>query len=154
MDIEEYAKGSLLPRKILRWMVRKEIITNPLNEEHLNGLRLLEKTWGKSELIRGQISKLSKERRLQLLTSPDFETKWERYAYSRFNNLGKGKRLPMKQLISELEMTFGFTLEQPHIKRLYKIREKVYNKRKTVVKSTDLKVITVSKKHRFESHNR
>lgn len=134
MDIDEYAKRSQLSRKILRWMVRKKVIGNPLGQEELLGLDLLEKIWGKSEIIRGQLTKYSKERRLQLLTMPDFESKWERYAYSRFCNLADGARLPMKQLINELEMTFGFILERPHIKRLYKVRQKVYNRRKSLAK--------------------
>lgn len=137
MDIEEYARQSQLSRKILRWMVRKKVINNPLTEDEIMGLELLEKVWGKSEIIRGQLAKYSKERRLQLLTSPDFDTKWERYAYSRFSNLERGARLAMKQLINELELTFGFVFERPHIKKLYKVRQKAYNKRKTLVKSAD-----------------
>lgn len=135
MDIDEYARRSHLSRRILRWMVRKKVIGNPLTQEDLLGLELLEKVWGKSEIIRSQLIKYSKQRRLQLLTTPDFDSKWERYAYSRFCNLENGVRLPMKQLINELEMTFGFILERPHIRRLYKVRQKVYNRRKAVVKS-------------------
>ncbi len=135
MDIEEYAKQSLLSRKFLNWMVRKEIIQTPLSESDLLGLGMLEKTWGKSEVIRAQLIKYPKERRLQLLTSPDFDTKWERYAYSRFRNLKNGHRLPMKQLIDEVEVTYGFTLNTLHIKKLYKVRQKAYNKRKESVKN-------------------
>ncbi|SHO52050.1 hypothetical protein [Desulfopila aestuarii] len=140
MDIEEFARTSRLTRKILRWMVRKKVVENPLTEEDLAGLRLLEKIWGKSEMIRLQLAKYSKARRLQLLTSPDFETKWERYAYTRFSNLESGVRLPMKQLINELELTFGFIFTRPHIKRLYKVKQKVYNKRKAIAKSDMLGV--------------
>lgn len=135
MDIEKYAENSLLPRKVLRWMVKKEFIRSPLDEGDISGLQLLEKTWGKCEVIRAQLTRLSKARRLQLLTSPDFETKWERYAYSRFSNLPRGKRLSMKQLANEIEMTFGFLLDHRHIRRLYKVREKVYYKRKILGKN-------------------
>lgn len=135
MDIEEYVTQSQLSGKILRWMARKNMINNPLRETDLTGLHLLEKVWGKSEVLRAQLSKYSKERRLHLLTSPDFDTKWERYAYARFCNLKNGHRLPMKQLIDEIEVTYGFALKKVHIKSLYKIRQKAYNKRKEFVKS-------------------
>lgn len=139
MDIEEYAKQSVLSLKILRWMTRKKIIQNPLSERELNRLEILEKTWGRSELLRAQLSKFPKDRRLRLLTSPDFETKWERYAYSRFCNLEPGRRLPMKKLIDEIELTYGFVLDRWQIKKLYKVRQKVYNKRKESVKSNKIK---------------
>ena len=130
MDITEYAKQSQLSYKILRWMVAKEVIHNPLFESDIVGLQLLEKIWSRQEVIRSQLTKYSMERRLRLLENSQFETKWERYAYGRFRNLGKGKRLPMKQLISEIQTTFAFTPGYKEVKRLYKVREKAYNKRK------------------------
>lgn len=131
MDINVYAKQSHISRKVLRWMARNELIHDPLSEQDLLGLALLEKVWGRTEIVRGQISKYSKTRRAQLLTSPDLDTKWERYAYSRFCNLEKGCRLPMKRLVHELELTFGFILQRAHIKKLYKVRQRVYNRRKS-----------------------
>lgn len=130
MDIIEYAKQSQLSCKILRWMVAKEVIHNPLFESDIIGLQLLEKIWSRQEIIRSQLSKYSMKRRLRLLEGSQFETKWERYAYGRFCNLGKDTRLHMKQLISEIETTFGFTPGYKEVKRLYKVREKAYNKRK------------------------
>lgn len=134
MDIAEYAKQSPFSRKILRWMVNKEIIQNPLRERDISGLKFLEKVWGKHEAIRSQLSSYSKGRRLRLLENSAFETKWERYAYGRFRNLDKGQRLSMKQLTSEIESTFGFTPGYKEVKQLYKVREKVYNKRKDLRK--------------------
>lgn len=130
MDIIEYAKQSQLSCKILRWMVAKEVIHNPLFESDIVGLQLLEKIWSRQEVIRSQLTKYSMERRLRLLENSQFETKWERYAYGRFRNLGESKRLPMKQLISEIKTTFGFNPGYKEVKRLYKVREKAYNKRK------------------------
>ncbi|MBM9514058.1 hypothetical protein [Desulfogranum marinum] len=134
MDITEYAKQSQLSRKILRWMVNKEVIHNPLRQGDISNLKFLEKVWAKQEFIRGQLSKYSKARRLRLLENSAFETKWERYAYGRFCNLDKGKRLSMKQLASEIESTFGFTPGYHEIRNLYKVREKAYNKRKAISK--------------------
>ena len=101
MDIETYARQSVLSLKILRWMVVNEMIGNPLSGNDFCGLQLLEKTWCKREILRSQLRQFSKKRRQQLINSADFETKWERYAYSRMSNLGKGERLPLKKLIDE-----------------------------------------------------
>jgi hypothetical protein len=116
-------------------MVKNEMIENPLSEDNLLGLRLFEKTWYKREILRSQLSHFSRKRRLQLIDSADFETKWERYAFSRFNNLKEGERLTVKKLTDEIEITFGFTLSQVHKARLYKVRQRVYNKRKMLVKN-------------------
>lgn len=134
MDITEYAQQSQLTRKILRWMVTKEVIQNPLQESDIVGLQLLEKVWAKQEIIRSQLAKYPMQRRLRLLEGSQFETKWERYAYGRYCNLEPGKRLAMKQLIAEIATTFGFTPGYREVKRLYKVRERAYNKRKSLRK--------------------
>lgn len=133
MEISEYVKQSKLTKKILLILARDEIIHDPLTEDDLLGLRLLEKLWYKKEFLRAQLVKFSDEERMAFLTTAHLPTKWERYAYSRFFNLGPGERLPMKQLVSEIEMTFGFVLNFHHTKRLYKVREQVYNRRKKLV---------------------
>ena len=130
MDVNRYAKGSRLPHKILLWMVRKEYIRNPLGEEDIIGLRLLEKVWWKSEVLRSQLMKYSRKDRKALIETVDLPTRWERYAYSRFNNLGPGEKLPMKKLIREIEMSYDFTPDRSQMKRLYRVRQRVYNRRK------------------------
>lgn len=129
MQIHRYAKTSTLPLKTLYWMVRNQVINNPLSDEDLIGLQLLEKVWGRREILRTQLSIFSKKRRLELIDTADIATKWERYAMSRFRNIQPGKRLSMERLINEIELTFDFILKAPHIKRLYQIRRKAYNRR-------------------------
>lgn len=129
MDISQYGKRSRLPLKTLHLMVSKKIIHDPLTDEDVIGLRLLEKVWWKSEILRSQLLKFSKKDRQALIETADIQTKWERYAYSRFRNLPSGKKIAMKQLVEEIEMTFDFVLSRNHLKRLYKIRKRVYNQR-------------------------
>lgn len=129
MDINQYAKQSKLPLKILTWMSTKNIISNPLSTDDQIGLDLLEKVWCKREIIRSQLSKFSARRRVQFIENSDLETKWERYAYSRFSNLPEGENLSMKKLFQEVEMNFDFNITRPVKERLYKIRRRVYNKR-------------------------
>ncbi len=142
MDITEYAKTSKLPLKTLRWMVKENYINNPLDEINLIGLGLLEKLWMRRDYLRPQLRQFSKKRRLEFLEKVDLQTKWERYAYSRFKNLPENKKLSMKKLINEIEITFGFTIEKWHRDSLYRIRNRVYNlrrkqktKQKTFVKT-------------------
>lgn len=70
MDISRYGKNSRLPLKTLHWMVRKKIIHNPLTNEDLIGLKLLEQVWWKSEILRVQLLKYSKKDRKKLLKQP------------------------------------------------------------------------------------
>ena len=60
----------------------------------------------------------------------EFDTKWEAYAFSRISNLEKGERLSMKKLIAEIEVFFNFTLDIWQFKKIFKIRERVYNQRR------------------------
>ena len=130
MNIEQYAKESKLPLKILRWMVRENMVQNPLSDTDLIGLSLVEKLWMRRDYLRAQLSQFSKKKRKEFLEKVDLKTKWERYAFARFRNLDDGDKVHMKQLVDEIEMTFNFTLDRWQIKRLYRVREKVYNLRR------------------------
>lgn len=130
MDINQYARQSRLPLKILNWMVSQQVIHDPLTKEDLIGLGLLEIVWMKRDYLRPQLSKFSKKRRQEFLEKVDLETKWERYAFSRFRNLPAGGKIGMKQLVDEIEMTFDFTLNWWQKKRLYQVRQKIYDLRR------------------------
>lgn len=121
-------------------MVRKKIISNPLTKEDLSRLSLLEKVWWNKEIIRAQMVKFSKKERLRFVQTVDLETKWERYAYSRLMNMPSGKNLPMDKLVKEIELTFNFQLKYQHVRRLYRVKKRVYNQREQAKK--------ITKKHR------
>ena len=139
MTIKDYAKRSRkLSLKTMRFLVAQNIIQNPLVEQDFIVLVALEKLWLKMDYLRFQIGQFSYKKRLTFLEKADLKTKWERYAFARFKNLEKGKRLRMNQLISEIELTYNFKLNHWHVKRLYQVRQKVYNLRKqekTLVKT-------------------
>ncbi len=111
-------------------MARKGWIENPLTELDLVSLELLENTWLSREILRPQLAQFSKQRRQEFLEKVDLKTKWERYAFSRFRKLSAVKKISMKQLVDEIEMTFDFTLNRWQIKRLYRVRQKVYDLRR------------------------
>jgi len=124
MTIREFAKDSRISKGVLLYMNREGIIQDPLCQEDLIGLHLLEKIWGRKEVLRPQLAKLSMKARLSFIRTADLPTKWERYAYSRFRNQEEGKILAMQTVVEEIEITFGFSLSSQHVKRLYKIRNR------------------------------
>lgn len=129
MDIKEYAVQSRLPLKALSWMVNRAVVNNPLTRDDILGLSLLEKIWGSTELIRSQIKRFSKLDRLRLIETCDFDSKWEAYAHTRFKNATQD-RVRMTQVIDEIEMNYEMTLDFLQRKKLYSIREKIYNQRR------------------------
>ncbi|MGB3211840.1 MAG: hypothetical protein WBB19_14140 [Desulforhopalus sp.] len=136
-SITEYAAGTSIPKRTLRYLNREGIVQDPLCREDLIGLRFLEQVWGKKELLRAQLSRLSMKARLSFLRTADLPTKWERYAYSRFRNLEPGTTLPMRAIIEEIQTTFHFLLNKKHINRLYKIRNRVQVARHREKRSAD-----------------
>jgi hypothetical protein len=125
MHIAEYAKSSPIPKRILRYMNRIDLIEDPLLADEIIALQFLSQIWGNREVIRAQLNRLSMKSRLNFLKTAHIPTRWERYAYSRFSNLESGKALPMETLIEEIQTTFCFLLNKQHISRLYKIRNRV-----------------------------
>ena len=124
MTISEYARQSQIPQRVLRQLQREGIIEDPLcREDHLN-LQFLEKIWGKKEVLRPQLSRMSMKARLNFLRTTDLTSKWERYAYTRFRSQESGQKLAMQTVLDEIETTFSFRLNRQQIKRLYRIRNR------------------------------
>ena len=125
MHIDEYAKSNPIPKRILRYLHRINLIEDPLLPDDIIGLQFLSQIWGNREVMRAQLNRISMKARLSFLRTAHIPTKWERYAFSRFTNLEPGKTLPMETLVEEIQTTFCFVLKEKHISRLYKIRNRV-----------------------------
>ncbi|KJR98273.1 MAG: hypothetical protein VR65_21130 [Desulfobulbaceae bacterium BRH_c16a] len=134
MEIKEYAKTSKIPLKTLRWMKRTKTISDPLLDEDLIGMKLLENLWGLHDFLRPQLSQKNIKYRKALIDTCDLETKWERYAYSRFMNLEPNKRLFMNNLIVEIEFTYRFKLSIFEIKKLYRVRKRAHRAKERQMK--------------------
>ena len=124
MFITHYAKVTSVPGNILRYLNTEGFIEDPLSQDDFLRLQFLERIWGNKKLIRSQLSRLSIKARKSFLRTADLQTKWERYAYSRFFNLESGQKLPMGALIEEVQTTFSFLLSKKQISSLYKIRNR------------------------------
>lgn len=125
IPISEFANETSTPKRILRYLHREGIIQDPLCQRDQLCLRFLEQIWGKREILRAQLSRLSLKTRLSFLRTADLPTKWERYASSRYFNLRSGQKLEMNTLIEEIQTTFCFLLTRQQINRLYRIRNRV-----------------------------
>lgn len=134
MEIKEYAKISKIPLKTLRWMKRSKTISDPLLDEDLIGLKLLENLWGVHDFLRPQLSQKNVKYRKALIETCELESKWERYAFSRFMNLKPDKRLFMNNLIAEIEFTYRFKLSIFEIKKLYRVRKRAHRAKERQMK--------------------
>jgi len=124
MTIVEFAKNSPIPKRILLYLHRKGFIHDPLSTDDQTALNFMGRIWGRKELLRAQIAKLSMKNRLSFLRTADLPSKWERYAYTRFRNQKKGKKLAMEIVIEEIEISFHFRLSKEQKKNLYRIRNR------------------------------
>lgn len=124
MEIKEFAARSTLPGHVLFYLNREGIIQNPLSPDELICLQFLERIWGRKPVLRAQLSRLSMKARLSFLRTANLQSKWERYAYTRFRNLESGQKLGVQSLIEEIQTTFGFFMNTKQIKRLYTLRNR------------------------------
>lgn len=130
MQIGEYAKISKIPLKTLQFMLGKGVIQEELTSEDLHALSVIDYLWGVPEFLRPQLRKFNQEKRKSLIQSCDFDTKWERWAYTRMMNVPPEEKMSIKKIISEVEFAFLFKLEPWQVTRIYQIREKAYKAKK------------------------
>jgi len=123
-SIAEYCQHSPIPKKVFLLLNKEGIIQDPLCENDLIGLQLLEKVWGKKEVLRPQLSRMRYRVRLSFLRTVDLASKWERYAYSRFRNQEPGTQLSLRQVIEEIQATYLFKLNKQQSKRVEAIRKR------------------------------
>ena len=122
--ITDYARQSPIPRTILLLMEREEIIQDPLTQEDLIGLHLVEQIWGNRAVLRAQLNRMSLHTRERFIRTVALNSKWERYAYSRYFNQEPGVRLSLQQVIAEIQTTFRFELTKKQISLIRNIRSK------------------------------
>ena len=135
MVIDDYAKTSKIPAVVLKKITWKGLVEVPLSEDDIKGLNFLEKIWEDESichaLIQKRLIRKSKKAREAFLNTIDLETKWERYAFSRFFNYDPkdhgGRKLHISVVIDDLIKYLNFTPDHFQIRRLYKVRKMVYN---------------------------
>ena len=124
--IAEYARQSPIPKKVLLLLNRENIIQDPLSDEDRIGLHLLEKVWGRKDVLRPQLNRMSMRARISFVRTATLNSKWERYAYSRFFNQETGTGLSLETVIEEIQTTFRFRLSKRQINRVKTLRHQVW----------------------------
>ena len=122
--LADFARQSPIPRKVLFYLNRQNLIQDPPCREDLLGLRLLEQVWGNKEILRPQLNRMSLRTRQSFLRTVSLNTKWERYAYSRFYNSKPGVRLSVRLVVDEIQTTFRFQLTKAQLRRVLTIRNR------------------------------
>ena len=122
--LDDFARHSAIPRKVLLSLHRQHIIQDPPSRDDLLGLRLLEQVWGNKEILRPQLNRMSLRTRQSFLRTVSLNTKWERYAYSRFYNSKPGVRLSVRLVVDEIQTTFRFQLTKAQLRRVMTIRNR------------------------------
>jgi hypothetical protein len=147
VNFEGFAETSKIPEAVLRKIFTNGLVEDSLSEADIIGLKFLERIWGNDAVchvwIRRYLIKKSKKAREAFLNTADLETKWERYAFSRFlNNDTKqsGRNLRMSTVVDDLKNHFNFEPNHFQLRQLYAVREKAYNLRKKKKKEDALLV--------------
>ena len=122
--LADFARHSPIPRKVLLYLHRQHLIQDPLSQDDLLGLRLLEQVWGNKEILRPQLNRMSLRTRQSFLRTVSLNTKWERYAYSRFYNSKPGVRLSVRLVVDEIQTTLRFQLTRQQLRRVLTIRNR------------------------------
>ena len=122
--LADFAHQSPIPRKVLFYLHRQQFIQDPPSQDDLLGLRLLEQVWGNKEILRPQLNRMSLRTRQSFLRTVSLNTKWERYAYSRFYNGKPGARLSVRLVVDEIQTTFRFQLTKAQLRRVLTIRNR------------------------------
>jgi len=115
-----------IPKRLLSYLMRKGVLSQPPSQEEILGLHFLATIWGDKEVLRAQVAKMSLRARKSFLQTAELTTKWERYAYSRFLNSEPGMRLSMARVVAEIESTFAFVVNKAQVKQLYRLRNRAY----------------------------
>jgi len=130
MEITQYAKTSKVPLNILKLMLRKKIVSNPLSNEDLCGLKLVEMTWMWPDYLRAQTSQLSIKKRRIFFATCGLKTKWERDAHTRMTNLiNAGQDIEIKKMIHLLEWSYQFDMSPFQRRTIYRMRKAILKAR-------------------------
>ena len=124
--IAEYARQSPIPKKVLLLLNRENLIQDPLSQEDRIGLHLLEKVWGRKDVLRPQLNRMSMRTRISFVRTATLNSKWARYAYSRFFNQEPGTGLSLETVVEEIQATFRFRLSKRQINRVKTLRHQVW----------------------------
>jgi hypothetical protein len=143
LKIKEISEDIGLPQDVIYRFQDDKVVNRPLTYGDIVTLEIIKIFWGKTFYLKKQIAKLSKKKREELITRPEFATKWETWIYSIYikNEIAYGiggrmidpmKRIRIEHLAQTIESMFGVPDCYDLRERIKKIREIAYNDKKKV----------------------
>lgn len=128
----EIEKEFGLPARVIVEMQKRGALSKELDSlgpGDMAFLQFMQRIWGNKDLIRIQLSRITGERRVQLITTAgDFNLKvWEKWLLGRFTNLYKQgtkiKASKMTAILDELRGLYGTKPTSWVISRAYILRD-------------------------------
>ena len=98
MTLREYSSTSRLALKVLFFIKKRKVISDPLTDEDVLFLQKFERLWCSDGLLKSQLAKLGIARSLRLIYTAKYNP-WESHCYSRAKNL-----LEQVGSVSEVEL--------------------------------------------------
>lgn len=126
IDLRKAVTLFTIPPKFIWQLHRRGIIGNPISNEEIKGLAILNSIWGKAWFLRPQLARYSEARRKELFFKPEL-SRVERYMLKCYLNLEEGKRLRTTEVITRVKNYLGVTVT---VKQVMKIRSMAYEIRR------------------------
>ena len=132
LTIEEAAKNLKIQAYVIRGMVKKGIIHNPINIEDFEKLQFVKDTvWMNRTAIRAQLAKMKRSERLSFLETVHLPEQWQRYIHMRYSNHDSRfeRVISRKKLKQEILERYGIKDSPWTDKKIRRIRSCVQKRR-------------------------
>jgi len=118
----------VVPARIIWYLLKKNLIADPLDQRSLVSLVFLEKIWRRQVILQGMMASVDKQRRNRLVETADLTQQWEKFAYSLFRkraiNPSNFKDITIPKVACQVREFFGFALYPSQYSRLQIIKKK------------------------------
>jgi len=127
-DFNKEQKVGVVPARIIRYLAKKGLIADPLDQRSLICLIFLEDIWRRQVILQGMLAGFDRQRRNRLVETADLTQQWEKFAYALFRKRAVYPRnfqdITIPKVASQIREFFGFTLYPGQYARLQVIKKK------------------------------
>jgi len=128
LDFTKEQRAGVVPARIIRYLSKRGLIADPLDQRSLVCLVFLEKIWRRQVILQGMMAGVDKQRRNRLVETADLTQQWEKFAYSLFRKRAVSPRnfkdITIPKVASQVREFFGFALYPAQYARLQVIKKK------------------------------
>ena len=128
LDFTKQQGVGIVPARIIRYLAKRGLIADPLDQRSLVSLVFLEKIWRRQVILQGMLAGVDKQRRNRLVETADLTQQWEKFAYALFRKRAVSpsnfKDITIPKVASQVREFFGFALYPAQYARLQVIKKK------------------------------